>query len=108
MSHQKQRHLRRQPVEEAVRLELSRLISHDGEVDVQRMSYAWRADDLLVAIQYTQPIGDMVLSTLRSEVARKMHNIVTPEQPCQEWLVVIRHAGEIVARITHDEPWKDK
>ena len=87
-------------MEEAVRIALSDFIAAAGTVDVQRMSYTWRSDDLLVSILLKQPIGGSTLSLLRAEVGRKMSSTITADQPLQDWLVVFEHAGETIARLT--------
>jgi hypothetical protein len=51
MSHQRARHLKRQPTEDAIRLVSTDFVAAAGTVDVQRMSYDWRADDVLIHIE---------------------------------------------------------
>jgi hypothetical protein len=104
MSRQRKRHLERQPLEESVRIALTDFIAAAGTVDVQRMSYTWRSDDLLVSILLKQPIGGSTLSLLRTEVGRKMRGVITANQPLQDWLVVFEHASETIARLAaHDK-----
>jgi hypothetical protein len=100
MSRQRQRHLQRQPLEEAVRIALSEFIAGAGTVDVQRMSHTWGVDDLLVSIRLTLPLGGSTLSLLRLEVWKKMCNIITADQPLQDWLVILEHAGETIERVS--------
>lgn len=99
MSRQRKRHLERQPLEEAVRLAVSGLIAAAGTVDVQRMSHARRTDDLLVSIQLAEPLSGATLSFLMTELGRKMRGIITADQPLQDWLVVLEHAGGTIARL---------
>jgi hypothetical protein len=99
MSRQRKRHLERQPIEEGVRMALSEFIARAGTVDVQRMSHTWGPDDLLVSIQLSELVDGSTLSLLRVELARKMRSIVTEGQPLQDWLVLIEHAGETIARV---------
>jgi hypothetical protein len=99
MSRQRKRHLERRPLEEAVRIDLSDFIAAAGSVDVQRMSYTWRSDDLLVSIRFKQPMTGSTLSLLRLEVGRRIRSIITADQPLQDWLVVFEHAGETMARL---------
>lgn len=99
MSQQRKRHLRRQPTEELIRLALVDLVVDAGEVDVQRMGYDWRGDDVLVQIHLKVPISGSTLQLFRREVAGILRKVVPVGDPLQEWLVVIEHAGEELERV---------
>jgi len=99
MSQQRKRHLKRQPTEEAVRLTVSDYVGSAGTVDVQRMSYDWRADDLLIQIQLHQPIAGSTLLLFRRELASMLRSSIPANDPLQDWLVVIECAGETLERI---------
>jgi hypothetical protein len=104
MSKQRKRHLQRQPVEEAVRLEITAFVGGAGDVDVERCSYDSRADDLLVWVRLGQPISGSVLELFRREVAKRMHSALPKGLPLDDWLVVIECHGEKLGAIA----WHDK
>lgn len=108
MSRQRQRHQKRQPTEESARLALSTFVGSAGEVDVQRMAYDWRTDDLLVVIQLHQPISGSTLTLFRRELARIMRTTIPAGDPLQDWLVVIEHKGQTVARVAHSDKQEDE
>ena len=104
MSRQRKRHLERQPAEEAVRLALTSFVGNAGIVDVQRMSYDWREDDLLVQVQLVQPLTGSTLALFRRELSRLMHENLPPGGSLEEWLLVIQSGGETIERIgPHDK-----
>lgn len=100
MSRQRQRHLKRQPTEEAVRAAVSDFVANAGVVDVQRMSYDWRADDLLVQVQLHQPLTGSTFALFRRELARVLRSNIPVGDPLQDWLVVIECSGEALAQVT--------
>jgi hypothetical protein len=99
MSKQRKRHLDRQPLEESIRLALVDFVDGAAEVDVQRMSYDWRDDDVLIRLHLHKPISGSTLLQFRREVAAILRGIVVSGDPLQEWLVVIDHAGEELEQI---------
>nr|WP_315490793.1 hypothetical protein [uncultured Rhodoferax sp.] len=96
---QRKRHLRRQPTEELIRLALVDLVADAGEVDVQRMGYDWKGDDVLVQIHLKKPISGFTLLHFRREVAAVLRKVVPVDDPLQEWLVVIEYSGEELERV---------
>ena len=100
MSRQRKRHLERQPTEEAIRIALSDFVGAAGTVDVQRMSYDWRADDVVIQIQLRRPIAGTTLLLFRRELADMLRDTIPTEDPLQDWLVVIECANETLARFS--------
>ena len=110
MSRQRNRHLRRQPTEETIRIVVANLVAGAGTVDVQRMSYDWRADDVLVQVDLAQPLSGSTLLAFRRELARQLHGAIAIDDPLQDWRVVVEHEGEVLTRVTPreiDEPPHD-
>lgn len=99
MSRQRDRHLRRQPTEEAIRIAVSDLLAGAGTVNVQRMSYDWRTDDVLVQIDLALPLSGSTLQAFRHELARRLHGVVPIDDPLRDWLIVIEHRGEVLTRV---------
>jgi hypothetical protein len=105
MSRQRQRHLKRQPTEEAIRIAVSDFVGAAGSVDVQRMSHDGQADDVLVQIDLVHPASGSTLGLFRRELARIVRHAASSEDPLHDWLVVIESRGEVLARIApRDEP----
>ncbi len=103
MSRQRARHLIRQPTEETIRAALAELVAAAGTIDVQRMSYDWRDDDVLVQIQLVQPLTGSTLLFFRRELMSRLRNCIPPDDPLQDWLVVIECAGETLARVAPND-----
>lgn len=105
MSHQRKRHLKRQPTDETIRITLSDFVGATGTVDVQRMSYGWRADDVLIQIQLCHPITGTILGLFRRKLASLLSDTIPTGDPLQDWLVVIECAGETLVRFSaYDKP----
>lgn len=100
--------MKRQPTEEAIRLSIADLVGAAGTVDVQRMSYDWRADDVLIQIGLEQPISGSVLTFFRQELRHRLQRCVPPGDPCEDWLVIIECGGVALSRLAstdrQDEP----
>lgn len=103
MSHQRKRQLQQRPIEEAVRIAMSEFVGNAGEVDVERHSYDWRPDDLLVWVRLGQPISGSVLSLFRRQVAERMHGLFAAGQDFDDWLVVVECAGDPLSRVAWDD-----
>lgn len=99
VSRQRKRHLGRQPTEESIRLAVSDLVGTAGDVDVQRMSYDWRADDVLVQVHLKEPLSGLTLANFRAELASVLHGTVPRGGPLEDWLVVIECKGKEIARV---------
>ena len=104
MSRQRQRHLHRQPTEEAIRLAVSSFVGAAGTVHVQRMSYDWRDDDLLVQVELATPLAGSTLAPFRRELARLMRSNIPAGGPLQDWLVVVQIGAKTIARIRPNDP----
>jgi hypothetical protein len=102
MSRQRKRHLDRQPIEESVRLAISSIVGGEGFVEVERHSYDWKADDLLVWVRLKNSIDSTALGTLGQRLAEGMNSLLSAGKPF-EWLVIVKHGGQSIARI---EPLK--
>ncbi|MFS2033936.1 hypothetical protein ACEN8I_07880 [Polaromonas sp. CT11-55] len=87
-------------MEESIRLALVELVAAAGEVDVQRMRYDWREDDVLIQLHLHKPISSSALLHFRREIAAIFRKIMTASDPLQEWLVVIDHASEEIGRVS--------
>ena len=107
MSRQRKRHLERQPVEEAVRQSMSEFLAGSGDVDVDRHTYDWRPDDLLVWLRLTKPVSGSVLSLFLDQVAERMHGLLPAGQLFGDWLVVVESAGKTIARVGWDDKLGD-
>ena len=101
MSRQRKRHLDRQPIEESVRLAISSILGCEGLIEVERHSYDWRADDLLVWILLKSSIGSTALEALRQRIAEEMNSLLSAEKPF-EWSVVIEYGGQSIATVVPD------
>jgi len=99
MSRQRARHLKRQPTEETIRAPLAEVVAAAGTVNVHRMSYDWRADDVLVQIQRIEPLSGLALLFFRRELMHRLRSCIPASDPLQDWLVVIECAGETLARV---------
>jgi hypothetical protein len=115
VSRQRAHHLGRQPTEEAIRLAVSALVGPAGTVDVQRMSYDFRADDVLIQAVLQQPISGETLASFRKEVARTLRDVIPSGDPLEDWLVVIESGGEVLARVApydkleeSSDEWRDE
>jgi hypothetical protein len=99
VSRQRERHLHRQPTEEAIRQAVSEFVGRAGTVEVQRMSYEWRADDVLVQVLLKVALTDSTLSNFRAALSRIVRSTVPVGDPLEDWLVVIECGGEVLARV---------
>ncbi|SFU84828.1 hypothetical protein SAMN05216350_106157 [Polaromonas sp. YR568] len=86
-------------MEESIRLALVEFVADAGEVDVQRMRYDWKENDVLIQLHLHKPISGLTLLYFRREIAAILRKVVTDGDPLQEWLVVIDHAGEKIGRV---------
>lgn len=103
MSQQRKRHLKRQPTEESVRLAMAGFLDGAAEVDVERHSYDWRSDDLMVWVRLRQPLTGSALALFRREVTKRMHSLLPAGQPLGDWLVVVECKGDELATVAWDE-----
>lgn len=103
MSRQRERHLKRQPTEEAIRLIVTDLVASAGTVDVLRMSYDWRADDVLIQIELKQPLSESTLSPFREELRRRLQSCIPTGDPCEDWLVLVECGGVKVTRLASSD-----
>jgi hypothetical protein len=103
VSKQRDRHLHRQPAEEFARQAISVLVGDAGDVEVERHSYDWRADDLLIWVRVRQPITGQVLSLFRRQIGEKMHDLFPVGQQFDDWLVVVECQGEELCTVTWRE-----
>jgi hypothetical protein len=101
------RNIHLQPIEEVVRLAIADLIGNAGDVELERHSYEWRPDDLLVWVQVRQPVCGSVLALLRRELARKMHVLLPRGQPCDDWLIVVECNGETLSTVSWDDEFEE-
>jgi len=101
MSRQRKRHLDRQPIEESVRLAISSILGCEGLLEVERHSYDWREDDLLVWIRLKSSIGSTALEALRQRIAEEMNSLLSDKKPF-EWSVVIEYGGQSIATVVPD------
>lgn len=97
MSKQRKRHMQRQPIEETVRTAVAEFVGGAGDVDVERHSYDWRADDLLVWVRLRQPIAGPALELFCREMSQKMAILLPKGQPLDEWLVAVECEGKSLA-----------
>lgn len=79
------------------------------------MTYDFRADDVLIQVALRRPISGSTLSSFRKELARTLRNVVPPDDPLQDWLVVVESGGEVLARVApydklqeDSEEWRDE
>ena len=101
MTQQRKRHLDRQPIEESVRLAISGIVGSEGLVEVERHSYDWRADDLLVWVRLKNSIDSTALEALRQRLAEGMNSLLPAGKPF-EWSVVVEHGGQSIATALWD------
>ena len=72
---------------------------------MQRMSYDWRADDVLIQIQLRYPIAGTTLVLFRRKLESVLRGTIPTDDPLQDWLVVIECADETLARFSaYDKP----
>ena len=98
MSRQRKRHLDRQPIEESVRLAISSILGCEGLLEVERHSYDWKADDLLVWVRLKNSIDSTALEALRQRLAEGMNSLLPAGKPF-EWSVVVEHGGQSIAMV---------
>jgi hypothetical protein len=103
MSRQRKRHLDRQPIEETVRAAMSELVGDGGSVDVERHSYDWREDDLLVWVRLKSPVSGTVRELFRRRLAKGMDSLLPSGRPFEDWMVVAECGGETVFTIAWHE-----
>ena len=82
---------------------MSEFLASAAEVDVERYSYDWRPDDLMVWIRLRQPLTGLALSLFRLEVAKRMRRLLPAGQLLGDWLVVVECQGDQLATIAWDE-----
>jgi len=103
MSRQRQRHLDRQSVEETVRLSIAELAGSAGRVEVERHSYDWRPDDLLVWTRLKGPISDAELALFTRSITERLRGLLPRGELLGDWLVVVECNGETLARVAWDD-----
>ena len=104
MSTQRKRHIKRQPIEEAIRASISDFIGNSGIVDVERHSYDWRADDLLVSVSLNQPMAGSALIIFRQNLVKKMNEFIKLGENLDDWLITIECEGIILSTVAlHDK-----
>ena len=96
MSRQHKRHLDRKPIEESVRLAISGIVGSEGLVEVERHSYDWKADDLLVWVGLKNSIDSTALEALRQRLAEGMNSLLPAGKPFA-WSVVVEYDGQSIA-----------
>ena len=103
MSRQRKRHLDRRPIEETVREAMSELVGDGGSVEVERHSYDWREDDLLVWVRLESSISGTVLELFRQRLAKGMDGLLPAGQPFEDWMIVVECGGKEVFTIAWHE-----
>lgn len=82
-------------------------VGNAAEVDVQRMSYDWREDDVVIYVHLHKPISGSTLLEFRRKVAATLGKVVTSDAPLQEWLVSIDHLGEELGQVAPSTSFHD-
>ena len=73
--------------EETVRIAISEVVGAYGEAKVERHSYDWRADDLLVWVRAPKALAGITRSLFRHRVAATMRGRCPAGQTFEEWIV---------------------
>jgi hypothetical protein len=103
MSRQRKRHLQRQPIEEAVRVAIADVVGNYGDVEVERHSYEWRPDDLLVWVRAREPLAGATHRLFRQRVTETMRALCPAGQTFEDWLVVVQRGAETLDTIAWHE-----
>ncbi|ROZ75396.1 hypothetical protein [Ramlibacter sp. WS9] len=103
MTRRRERQKREQPIQEAVRVAVSSVVGNYGEVEVERHSYDWRADDLFVRVRAGEPLSGATRKAFRSRVAEVMRELCPAGQPFEDWMVVVQRGSETLDTIAWHE-----
>ena len=103
MTRRRERQERDQPIEETVRVAMAAVVGEYGEVEVERTSYDWRADDLLVRVCVDDPLTETTQKLFRKRVAETMRELCPAGQTFEDWIVVVQRGGETLDTIAWHE-----
>lgn len=104
MTRRREKQHREQPIEETLHVAMSEVVGAYGEVEVERHSYDWRADDLLVWVRVREALVGTTRSLFRRRVAATMQELCPAGQTFEDWLVVVQRGADTVDTIA----WHDK